>query len=89
MGHVGYYQRFIHKYAILASPLTNLLKKDQELVWTKDVHQDLHEPQCWLFQIGKKSFKFMWTFLTLRLVMRLVKRMINHLTTQYILQVGT
>jgi hypothetical protein len=26
--HVGYYQRFIHKYAILVGPLTNLLKKD-------------------------------------------------------------
>jgi hypothetical protein len=28
LGHVGYYKRFIHKYVILANPLTNLLKKD-------------------------------------------------------------
>ncbi len=69
LGHVGYYWKFIHKYVILASPLTNLLKKDQELVWTEDLHQDLHEPQYRLLQIGKKSFKFMWMFLTLQLVM--------------------
>jgi hypothetical protein len=32
LGHVGYYQRFIHKRVILASPLINLLKKNQELM---------------------------------------------------------
>jgi len=53
-GHVGYYRRFIQKYDILVGPLTNLLKKDQELVWTKDLHQDLHEPQYWLLQIEKR-----------------------------------
>jgi hypothetical protein len=33
LGHVSYYWTFIHKYVILISPLINLLKKDQELMW--------------------------------------------------------
>ncbi|KAL3697673.1 hypothetical protein R1sor_011749 [Riccia sorocarpa] len=36
LGHVGYYRRFIHNYASLASPLTKLLKKDQEYIWGED-----------------------------------------------------
>ncbi|OAE34645.1 hypothetical protein AXG93_3267s1130 [Marchantia polymorpha subsp. ruderalis] len=33
LGHVGYYQRFIHMYAILAADLTKLLKKDEPYEW--------------------------------------------------------
>ncbi|OAE29022.1 hypothetical protein AXG93_2683s1000 [Marchantia polymorpha subsp. ruderalis] len=33
LGHVGYYRRFIHMYAILAADLTKLLKKDEPYEW--------------------------------------------------------
>lgn len=33
LGHVGYYRRFIHMYAILAADLTKLLKKDEPYAW--------------------------------------------------------
>ncbi|OAE26746.1 hypothetical protein AXG93_2471s1140 [Marchantia polymorpha subsp. ruderalis] len=33
LGHVGYYRRFIHLYAILAADLTKLLKKDEPYAW--------------------------------------------------------
>lgn len=36
LGYVGYYRRFIRLYADLAMPLTQLLKKDVEFVWTMD-----------------------------------------------------
>ncbi|OAE26957.1 hypothetical protein AXG93_225s1000 [Marchantia polymorpha subsp. ruderalis] len=35
LGHVGYYQRFIHMYAILAADLTKMLKKDEPYEWGK------------------------------------------------------
>jgi hypothetical protein len=34
LGCVGYYRRFIERYAKLAIPLTELLKKDTEFEWT-------------------------------------------------------
>lgn len=38
LAHVGYYRRFIYKYANIAEPLTQLLKKSQDpLVWTDNV----------------------------------------------------
>jgi transposase InsO family protein len=40
---VGYYRRFIENYARLASPLTELLKKDVEYVWTGDRQQAFEE----------------------------------------------
>ena len=34
LGYVGYYRRFIKDYARLSTPLTELLKKEKEYVWT-------------------------------------------------------
>ncbi|GBG62467.1 hypothetical protein CBR_g30788 [Chara braunii] len=34
LGLVSYYRRFIKGFAAIAGPLTNLLKKDQSLIWT-------------------------------------------------------
>lgn len=42
LGIVSYYRRFIHKCAILADPLTRLLKKNTEFVWGPE--------QCQAFQ---------------------------------------
>ncbi|KAL3687533.1 hypothetical protein R1sor_013842 [Riccia sorocarpa] len=39
LGMVGYYRRYQDKYAIKASPLTSLLKKNVDYVWT-DKHQE-------------------------------------------------
>ena len=36
LGCVGYYKHFIIAYALLAAPLTSLLKKDEEYVLTKE-----------------------------------------------------
>lgn len=38
LGHVGYYQRFIHMYVILAADLTKLLKKDEPYEWGEKQH---------------------------------------------------
>lgn len=35
MGLTGYYRRFIHRYAQLATPLTNQLRKDS-FAWTEN-----------------------------------------------------
>ncbi|OAE24676.1 hypothetical protein AXG93_4040s1030 [Marchantia polymorpha subsp. ruderalis] len=54
LGHVGYYRRFIHMYAILAADLTKLLKKDEPYAWgakqqsasgTKDSRMGLSFPR--------------------------------------------
>jgi transposase InsO family protein len=39
LGYVGYYRRFILKYADLAMPLTQLLKKNEEYSWTENRQQ--------------------------------------------------
>ena len=36
LGHVGYYRRFILDFALIASPLTTLLKNDEEQTWTNN-----------------------------------------------------
>lgn len=43
LGYVGYYWRFIRLYANLAIPLTQLLKKEVEFVWTTDRQQSFEE----------------------------------------------
>jgi hypothetical protein len=35
LGCVGYYWRFVAAYAKIALPLTELMKKDEELIWTE------------------------------------------------------
>jgi hypothetical protein len=34
LGHIGYYRRFIRRYANITAPLENLLKKDETFQWT-------------------------------------------------------
>ena len=34
LGMAGYYQRFCKNFSVITAPLTNLLKKDQEYVWS-------------------------------------------------------
>ena len=35
LGCIGYYRRFIESYAKQATPLTELLKKEEEFIWTE------------------------------------------------------
>jgi hypothetical protein len=42
LGCVGYYQRFIGNYAKVATPLTELLKKETKFIWT-DRRQEAFE----------------------------------------------
>ncbi|GBG91334.1 hypothetical protein CBR_g52220 [Chara braunii] len=39
LGLASYYQRFIKGFAAIAGPLTNLLRKDQPLIWTPECDQ--------------------------------------------------
>src|SRR5450759_4855007 len=43
LGCVGYYRRFIKGYAKLATPLTELLKKEEEFIWTERRQQVFDE----------------------------------------------
>ena len=43
LGCVGYYRRFIIAYARLAAPLTELLKKEEEFLWTDRRQQAFEE----------------------------------------------
>ena len=43
LGCVGYYRRFIENYARLAMPLTELLKKEEEYLWTEIRQQAFEE----------------------------------------------
>jgi hypothetical protein len=42
LGLAGFYRRFVRHFAILAKPLTQLLKKHQLFIWTTD-HQKAFE----------------------------------------------
>ena len=39
VGMAQYYRRFVEKFARMAKPLTDLLKKDDRFLWTKDCQQ--------------------------------------------------
>ncbi|GBG69928.1 hypothetical protein CBR_g4754 [Chara braunii] len=39
LGLASYYRRFIKSFAVIAGPLTNLLRKDQPLIWTSECDQ--------------------------------------------------
>ncbi|GBG65410.1 hypothetical protein CBR_g50771 [Chara braunii] len=39
LGLASYYRRFIKDFAAIAGPLTNLLRKDQSLIWTPECDQ--------------------------------------------------
>ena len=43
LGCVGYYRRFIEGYAKLANPLTELLKKEVEFIWTEERQRSFEE----------------------------------------------
>ena len=34
LGMVGYYRRFCQNFSIITAPLTNLLRKDQDYIWS-------------------------------------------------------
>ena len=35
LGMCNYYRKFVESYASLATPLTNLLQKDKQFIWTE------------------------------------------------------
>ncbi|XP_027342684.1 uncharacterized protein LOC113855296 [Abrus precatorius] len=43
IGLVGYYWRFIEGFAKIAAPLTQLTRRDQPFVWTKECEQSFNE----------------------------------------------
>ena len=43
LGLVGYYRRFIMNFSLIASPMTELLKKNVEFVWTEECQKCMDE----------------------------------------------
>ena len=39
LGMAGYYRRFCKNFSVITAPLTNLLKKDQEYVWSRSCQE--------------------------------------------------
>jgi hypothetical protein len=40
LGHIGYYHRFIRRYATIIAPLENLLKKTKMFQWTPECDKE-------------------------------------------------
>ena len=58
MGLIGYYRKFIRDYGKIASPLTNMLKKDS-FKWTsisKKAFQDLKEAMTQALELALPNF---------------------------------
>ena len=43
LGLVGYYRRFIENFSKIAKPMTELLKKDNKFIWTKECEASFKE----------------------------------------------
>jgi len=43
LGMAGYYWRFVKDFARIASPLTQLLRKDRQFDWTRDCEASFQE----------------------------------------------
>jgi hypothetical protein len=41
LGHIGYYKKFINRYAQITAPMEKLLKKDTRFQWNEDCQQGL------------------------------------------------
>jgi hypothetical protein len=41
LGHIGYYKKFIKRYAQITTPMEKLLKKDSKIQWNEDYQRDL------------------------------------------------
>ena len=42
LGMIGYYRRFIRNFSVIASPLTNLLRKQVKFVWNKECEKSFN-----------------------------------------------
>ena len=43
LGLAGYYRRFIRNFSVIASPMTNLLKKNVGFLWSKECQRSMDE----------------------------------------------
>ena len=43
LGLAGYYRRFVKNFSIIARPLTNLLKKNQQFIWDNSCQESFEE----------------------------------------------
>jgi hypothetical protein len=43
LGLAGYYRRFVEGFSKLAAPLTKLIKKNEEFLWSEDCEQSFQE----------------------------------------------
>jgi hypothetical protein len=48
LGLAGYYRRFIEGFSKIVKPLTSLLEKGKEFVWSKECQASFEELRKWL-----------------------------------------